>query len=144
MMPSKIFKVYYLTEYSFGRTIQAWPKLRYRASSANAASTHGFPAKGMTRNQRCAQSASRLTGIRRASRTVKRQSGAETGLYACMSTMTMIKSFEQRTITVTVCARLIRVTEASFLGFYLGKIESLGSINNFVDYQQRNKNAHFG
>jgi hypothetical protein len=143
MMSSKIFQVYYLTEYHFGRTILIWPKLRYMATSENAVSTHGFHAKEMMRNPRFAQSANRLIGIRRASRTAKRQSEAETGLYACMSTMTMIKSFEQRTITVTVCARLIRVTEASFLGFYLGKIESLGSINKFVDYQ-RNKNAHFG
>ena len=132
-MSSKILEVYYLTEYSFGRTIQAWPKLRYRATSANDANTLGFRDREMTKNPKCAQSVSRLTGIRRASRIAKRQSGARTGLYACMSTMTMIKSFVQRTIMVTVCARLIRVTEASFLGFYLGKIESLGSINKRVD-----------
>jgi hypothetical protein len=120
MMSSKIFQVYYLAEYSFGRTILIWPKLRCRATSANAANTHGFHGKGMTKNPRCVRVVNRLTGILPA-RTAKRQSGAETGLYACMSTMTMIKSFEQRTITVTVCARLIRVTEASFLGFYLWK-----------------------
>lgn len=128
MMSSKISQVFYLTEYSFGRTMSTWPKLRFKATSANAVSTHGFRDREMTKNPRCAQSASRLTGIRRASRKAKRQSGAETGLYTCMSTMTMIKSFVRRTIMVTVCARLIRVTEASFLGFYLGKIESLGSI----------------
>lgn len=133
MMSSKIFQVYYLTEYSFGRTMLIWPKLRYRAISANAVSTLGFRDREMTKNPKCARSANRLIGIRPASRTAKRQSGAETGLYACMSTMTMIKSFVQRTIMVTVCARLIRVTEASFLGFYLGKIESLGSINKRVD-----------
>jgi hypothetical protein len=121
MMSSKISQVYYLMEYSFGRTIQIWPKLRYRAISANAVSTPGFHAKEMMRNPRFAQSANRLTGIRRASRIAKRQSGARTGLYACKSTMTMIKPSERRTIMVTVCARLIRATEASFLGFYLGK-----------------------
>jgi hypothetical protein len=45
----------------------------------------------------------------------KRQSGAKAGLYACLSTMTMIEPSEQRTKTITVCARLIRVTESLFL-----------------------------
>ena len=142
-MSSKILTVFYLTEYSFGRTILIWPKSRFKATSANGANTLGFRDREMTKNPKSVRAVNRLTGIRRASRTAKRRSGAETGLYACMSTMTMIKSFEQITITVTVYARLIRVTEASFLGFYLGKIESLGSINKFVDYQC-NKNAHFG
>lgn len=78
-MSSKIFQVYYLTEYSFGRTILIWPKLRYRATSANAVSTLGFHGKGMTKNPKSVQSANRLTGILPASLTAKRQSGAEHG-----------------------------------------------------------------
>jgi hypothetical protein len=75
MMSSKIFQVYYLTEYSFGRTIQAWPKLRYRATSANGANTLGFHGREMKMNQRCVRSVSRLIGIRPESRTEKRQNG---------------------------------------------------------------------
>ena len=73
-MSSKISQVYYLTEYSFGRTIQAWPKLRYRATSANAVSTLGFRDREMTKNPRFAQSANRRIGILPASQTAKRQS----------------------------------------------------------------------
>jgi hypothetical protein len=73
MMSSEISQVYYLTEYSFGRTILIWPKLCYRATSANAVSMFGFPAKGMMRNPKFAQSANRLIGIRPASRIAKRQ-----------------------------------------------------------------------
>jgi hypothetical protein len=79
-MSSKISQVYYLTEYIFGRTIQAWPKSRFKASSANAVSTLGFHAKEMMRNPRCVHAVSRLTGIRHASRTTKRQSGARQAL----------------------------------------------------------------
>lgn len=79
-MSSKISHVYYLTEYSFGRTILIWPKLHLTATSANAVNMSGFPAKGMMRNPKCVQSANRLIGIRRASRIAKRQSGASTGL----------------------------------------------------------------
>jgi hypothetical protein len=43
--------------------------------------------------------------------------------------MTMIESFEQRTITVTVCARLIRVTESLFLGVLFGEGNPFGGIN---------------
>jgi hypothetical protein len=74
MMSSKIVKIYYLTEYRFGRTMLIWPKLRYRAISANAVSTLGFHAKGMMRNPKFAQSASRLIGTLRASLRAKRQS----------------------------------------------------------------------
>jgi hypothetical protein len=133
-MSSKISQVYYLTEYIFGRTMLIWPKLRYRATSANGANTHGFRAKGMMRNPRCARAANRRIGTLPASRIAKRQSGARTGLYACMSTMTMIESFEQRTITVTVCARFIRGTDASFWGFTSGRIP-LAVGKKRVDYQ---------
>jgi hypothetical protein len=74
MMSSKIFQVYYLTEYSFGRTILIWPKSRFKAINANAVSTHGFHAKEMMRNPRFAQSANRRIGTLRASQTAKRQS----------------------------------------------------------------------
>ena len=66
MMSSKIFQVYYLTEYRFGRTILIWPKSRFKATDANAVSTHGFHAKEMMRNPRFAQSANRRIGIDRA------------------------------------------------------------------------------
>jgi hypothetical protein len=143
-MSSKIVEIYYLTEYRFGRTIQAWPKLRYRATSANAANTHGFHGKGMTRNPRCARVVNRLTGTPRASRIAKRQSGAKTGLYACKSTMTMIESFEQRTITVTVCARLIRVTESLFLWVFTWGKNPFGGVLKTWIINKSNKNAHFG
>jgi hypothetical protein len=75
MMSSKIVEIYYLTEYRFGRTIQAWLKLRFRAISANAVSTLGFHAKGMMRNPKFAQSASRLIGTLPAGQPARRQSG---------------------------------------------------------------------
>jgi hypothetical protein len=74
-MSSKIFRVYYLTEYSFGRTILIWPRSRYRATSANGANTLGFHGREMKMNQRCVRSVSRLIGIRPESRTEKRQNG---------------------------------------------------------------------
>src|SRR6476646_11325039 len=77
MMSSKIFQVYYLTEYSFGRTILIWPKLRYRAISANAVSTLGFHDREMTKNPKYAQSANRRIGTLRASQTAKRQSAGK-------------------------------------------------------------------
>lgn len=110
MMSSKLFQVYYLTEYSFGRTIQAWPKSRFKATSANGANTLGFHGKGMTKNPRCVRVANRLTGIHPASRTAKRQSGARTGLYACMSTMTVTESSCRMTRTVSV--RVIKQSTA--------------------------------
>jgi hypothetical protein len=78
-MSSKIVEIYYLTEYRFGRTMLIWPKLRFKATDVNAVSTLGFPAKGMMRNPKFARAANRLTGILPASRTAKRQSGAEHG-----------------------------------------------------------------
>lgn len=100
-MSSKISKVYYLTLYSFGRTMTAWPKLRYKATSAKGVNTFGFHGKGMTKNPRCVHAVNRLTGIHPASRMVKRQSGARTGLYACMSTMTVTESSCRMTKTVS-------------------------------------------
>jgi hypothetical protein len=75
MMSSKISTVYYLTAYSFGRTIQVWPKSRFKATSANGANTHGFQGKGMTKNPRCVHAVNRLIGTPRASQIAKRQSG---------------------------------------------------------------------
>jgi hypothetical protein len=111
MMSSKIPQIYYLTEYTLGHIIKAWPRSRYRATSANAVSTLGFPAKGMMRNPKFAQSVNRLIGTLPA-RTAKRQSGDKKstrlrangaagyqGLYPCLSTMTMIESSEKSTIT---------------------------------------------
>jgi hypothetical protein len=107
MMSSKIVKIYYLTEYRFGRTMLIWPKLRYRAISANAVSTLGFHAKGMMRNPKFAQSASRLIGTLRA-RTAKRQNDKTAtplvtkplcGRRAYNTTTTTIESSEQSTIT---------------------------------------------
>jgi hypothetical protein len=73
-MSSKISQVYYLTEYIFGRTIQAWPKSRCKATGANAVSTLGFRDREMTKNPRCAQSVNLRIGTLRASQTAKRQS----------------------------------------------------------------------
>jgi hypothetical protein len=75
MMSSKIVEIYYLTEYRFGRTMLIWPKLRFKATDVNAVSTLGFPAKGMMRNPKFAQSVNRLIGTLRASQMEKRQSG---------------------------------------------------------------------
>jgi hypothetical protein len=133
MMSSKIPQIYYLTEYTLGRIIKAWPRSRYRATNANGANTLGFHGKGMTKNPKFAQSASRLIGILPA-RTAKIQSGVETWLYACMSTMTMIESSEIRMIMVTVCARLIRVTEPLSWGFTCGRKSLWRCVKN-VDYQ---------
>jgi hypothetical protein len=78
-MSSKIPPIYYLTEYTLGRIIKAWPRSHFRAINANGANTLGFHAKGMMRNPKFARAANRLTGILPASRTAKRQSGAEHG-----------------------------------------------------------------
>lgn len=117
-MSSKIVKICYLTEYTLGRIIKAWPRSRYRATSANAVSTLGFRDKGMTKNPRCAQSANRLIGIRPASRIAKRQSGARAGLYACMSTMTVTESSCRMTRTVSARVRKQQSTKPPIRGFF--------------------------
>jgi hypothetical protein len=130
-MSSKIPQIYYLTEYSFGHTILIWPKLRYRATNANGANTHGFPGKGMTKNPKYVRAVNRRIGTVPA-RTAKRQSGAKTGLYACMSTMTVIDSSEIKTNIATVCARFIRGTDASFWGFTWGKNPFSGVVKTWI------------
>jgi len=72
-MSSKIPQIYYLTEYTLVRIIKAWPRSRYRATSANAVSILGFRDREMTKNPKCVRSANRRIGTLPA-RTAKRQS----------------------------------------------------------------------
>jgi hypothetical protein len=137
-MSSKILQIYYLTEYTLGRIIKAWPRSRYRATNANAVSTLGFHDREMTKNPRFAQSASRPIGTLPA-RAAKRQSGAKTGLYACMNTMTVIDSSEIKTNIVTVCARFIRGTDASFWGFTWGKNPFSGVVKTWIKSVRQQK-----
>jgi hypothetical protein len=106
-MSSKIPQIYYLTEYSFGHTILIWPKLRYRATNANVANTHGFPGKGMTKNPKYVRAVNRRIGTVPA-RTAKRQSDKTAAplvtkpLYGCgayNTTMTTVESSEKSTMT---------------------------------------------
>lgn len=112
-MSSKISQVYYLTEYSFGRTIQTWPKLLYRATSAKDANTLGFRDREMTKNPRCARVVNRPTGIHPASRTAKRQSGRNKKRLEAVTSSHFAKkllrqddtrrsSFTSRAVTLTV------------------------------------------
>jgi hypothetical protein len=114
-MSSKIFQLYYLTEYSLGRIMSTWPRSRYRAINANGANTLGFRDKGMTKNPKCARVVNHLTGTRRASRTLKRQSAGEliSSYRGIKTTMTMAESSEQSMTNTTAAENLRRVKPPS-------------------------------